>query len=92
MLLGFSDMSAGSYLQFADPSFTRRVRKGPDHWIWIGKVGPHGYGIGRYNRPAHTWSYRLHTGRVPYGYQVVQTCDGGRLCVNPAHLALRKGR
>ena len=73
-------------------------------WLWTGPRGTKdGYGHfqpspGQKKVMAHRWSYEVHTGPIPDGYQIDhtchsddQTCPGGhdcihRRCVNPAHL------
>jgi HNH endonuclease len=61
-----------------------------DCWTWNGPLHPQGgYGVGPYNKPAQRWSYELHHGKIPKDKKVVATC-GKVLCVNPAHLYLKK--
>jgi len=73
-------------------------------WLWTGPHGTRdGYGKfqpspGQSKVMAHRWSYEVHHGPIPDGYQIDHTCHsddescpGGpdcihRRCVNPAHL------
>ena len=76
-----------------EEAFWSRVDKGApdDCWLWTGgRKGADGYQYGsHYNGErttgAHQFSYRLHHGDIPEGYDVAHKCDV-RLCVNPSHL------
>lgn len=71
--------------------FWARVRKGPDCWLWQGRLdGSTAYGsvpTGRRGSGmrAHRFSYILHFGPVPEGMEVCHRCDNPP-CVRPDHL------
>lgn len=58
-------------------------------WLWIGKIGQHGYGIfaadGYTHLRAHRVSWSIYVGDIPHGRMVLHRCDV-RCCVNPSHL------
>lgn len=57
-------------------------------WIWIGALGPKGYGSINFEgamRSAHRVAYRVWVGPIPEGLDVLHRCDV-RPCINPAHL------
>ena len=72
-----------------DDVFEERIKKGPGCWIWTAGKMETGYGLVLHpgNRPegAHRVAYRKWVGEIPYGFQVMHTCDV-RDCVNPKHL------
>lgn len=71
--------------------FWKKVRKGPDCWIWQASVSGDGYGqLGSGTKPhtmvkAHRVSWEIHFGPIPEGASVLHRCDV-RTCVNPQHL------
>jgi hypothetical protein len=77
-----------------EPRFWRFVQKGgaDDCWIWTGgtngKYGVFGVDCRRTSvvrMYAHRFSYELHNGPIPDGFDVHHQCDNP-LCVNPHHL------
>ncbi len=56
-------------------------------WIWMRALGTQGYGqmVYRKMQGAHRLSYLAFKGEIPFGKQVLHTCDI-RACVNPDHL------
>ena len=69
--------------------FWRSVRKTDDCWWW---VGDRHKGYGRFAMPeqklhffAHRYSYALHIGPIPDGYEIDHLCKQP-LCVRPDHL------
>lgn len=69
--------------------------KGPDDcWNWKGNTTPKGIGI--FDIPhvsssvAHNFAWMVTRGESPI-HPIVRTC-GNKLCVNPAHLALKGGK
>lgn len=70
--------------------FWSRVMPEPNSgcWLWMGHVLPNGYPtfrIGTKNVYAYRYSYVLHGGVIPDGYEVDHKCCNP-VCVNPAHL------
>ncbi len=68
------------------------VGHGGSCWIWLGKVGPGGYGVVRFRgseQRAHRVAYTLVNGPIPDGLVLDHVLARGctsRLCVNPDHL------
>ena|SRR5690242_12581947 len=61
-------------------------------WMWKAAVQSKGYPSVGYLGvvlQAHRLSYTLNIGPIPDGHDVIRTCKH-RLCINPAHLALRR--
>lgn len=60
-------------------------------WLWTGPTkGPGAYQYGSFRHGgvltgAHQYSYRIHKGDIPEGFDVAHMCDV-KLCVNPNHL------
>lgn len=59
-------------------------------WLWMGGVGPTGYGYmtggkKHHHIAVHIASYELFKGRVPAGMEIDHKCRV-RCCVNPDHL------
>lgn len=57
-------------------------------WLWVGRVGPNGYGMTSVNGKnvnAHRAAYESLVGPVPPGLQLDHLCRV-RCCVNPKHL------
>lgn len=76
----------------AEAKFWRSVERSDGCWLWTGSVTSGGYGRftvyvdGRAKgMSAHRFSYELHVGPIPDGYQIDHLCRV-RACVNPAHL------
>lgn len=68
--------------------FFSRVLKTDSCWHWTAYKNPDGYGRFGYEKNigyAHRYSYLLHHGPIPEGYEVDHLCKV-RDCVNPDHL------
>lgn len=71
--------------------FWSRVRKDESCWVWVGRLGPGGYGVFSAHAvrpgplPAHRVAFALEHGETPAGLVVMHECDN-KPCVNPAHL------
>lgn len=70
--------------------FWSKVDKSGDCWIWTASKRANGYGqfmVSHRNVTAHSFSYQLHNGPAPTGFDIDHACRN-RACVNPAHLRL----
>ena len=57
-------------------------------WLWGGSPNTSGYGtirVNGVNTLAHRYSYELHIGLIPNGYELDHLCRR-LMCVSPAHL------
>jgi|SRR5688572_1692304 len=67
------------------------TEKGPDCWLWVGKINSAGYGqifVSRRWTLAHRTAWSLANARpIPARAVVMHTCDNRR-CVRPDHLQL----
>ena len=57
-------------------------------WLWKGKVDSNGYGQLQVNKKTirtNRFSYELHVGPIPLGYEICHKCDNPS-CANPVHL------
>ncbi len=72
-----------------DP-FWPHVEQTPDHWDWTGGHTEDGYGILTIRKKkirAHRYSWELHKGPIPEGWDALHHCDRPQ-CVRPDHLYL----
>lgn len=68
--------------------FWAKVEKSDGCWLWTGTPTGGGYGTLKVDgQPvqAHRFSFTIHGGVIPAGYEVDHLCRV-RLCVNPEHL------
>lgn len=85
------DIHVGKWNEPAPPEerFWRRIAFAKNGcWIWQDVNASHGYGALGINGKtvlAHIFSYRLHKGDIPKGYEIDHLCRV-RACVNPEHL------
>jgi len=58
-------------------------------WKWTGAINKYGYGSFRgydsEDTKSHIFSYELHKGKIPVGFQIDHLCRN-RACCNPDHL------
>lgn len=75
-------------LKTIDELFWSHVEKGPDCWLWTGKVDKDGYGYTHLprqtTRKAHVVSWLIHGRALPVGMELHHRCRIRR-CVNPDH-------
>ena len=74
----------------AEDRFWENVLPEPNSgcWLWAGHGDLCGYGkmhADGWQQMAHRFSYQLHGGVIPDGYEIDHLCSV-RCCVNPAHL------
>lgn len=70
--------------------FWLKVAKTDTCWSWTAARLPHGYGLFYANSQkvlAHRFSYELHYGPIPPGFNIRHRCDNPP-CIRPDHLAL----
>lgn len=89
MIHDFSNEVLFRYWKYVD------VKSDSECWLWKGatnKSGRKGYGRFGYGTRkdhksiyAHRFSYLIHHGKIPEGYQICHHCDTP-LCQNPGHL------
>lgn len=67
--------------------FWEKVDITPGCWVWLAKrtLGYGSFWNGQSHEGAHRYSYRLHVGPIPPGFELDHLCRN-RACVNPAHL------
>ena len=59
-------------------------------WLWLGALDQAGFAvILETNTRAHLTAWQEAHGKLPAGFEVVQSC-GVNSCVNPEHLTLRR--
>lgn len=74
--------------ELTETIFWSKVKKGEKCWKWVGYCSKRGYGqIGIDGKVVYThrYSWTLHYGKIPEGFNVLHKCDNPS-CVRPDHL------
>jgi hypothetical protein len=77
----------GTIEQRAIRIFWTYVQKTPTCWLWVGtkRLGYGSFGCDYKTIQAHRFSWEVHRGKIPDGFQIDHLCRNPS-CVNPNHL------